>query len=199
MDLTKHHCPIRKVLSTNLIEVWARIQDTTNQSPTCFACGAKHYINKNINGFRRFWNVDLCCDCYNIPEITRHVQDLRQQLLELDAHCNKWMCALCEIPLFDPVTFVSKRSFERDHLDVFAKTTTVWRLIVTGCSMHQIKTENDKCRNLCVRCHSAVTYAERVVGILQLKNKPRKQPLSEYVKKRARHQVETLTKMLLTL
>jgi hypothetical protein len=141
----------------------------------------------------------LCCDCYKIPEITRHVQELRQQLLEVDARCGKWMCALCAIPLFDPVTFVSNRSFERDHLDVFTKQTTVWKLLVTGCSIHEIKTENDKCRNLCVRCHSAVTYAERTVGILQLKNKPRKQPLSEYVKKRARHQVETLTKMILTL
>jgi hypothetical protein len=63
--------------------------------------------------------------------------------------------------------------------------------------MHQIKTENDKCRNLCVRCHSAVTYAERTIGILQLKNKPHKREVSEYVKKRARYQVETLTKMLL--
>ena len=109
-----------------------------------------------------------------------------------DAQTGKWKCALCAIQLFDPVTFQTSRAYERDHLDVFLKTTTVWELLVTGVSLAGVMEENDKCRNLCVRCHSA----ERTVGILRLK------PLlgvSSYIKQRALHQVETLTAMLLKL
>jgi hypothetical protein len=192
-NLSTHRCAIRKILSINLIDAWARIQETTRQSRICHSCETQHFLNKNVHGFRRFCHVDLCYDCYNIPQITEHVRSMRQKLLELDIRTGKWKCALCEVHLFDPVTGFRLQAFERDHIDVFDKTTTVWELLVTGATFSQLSHENNKCRNLCVRCHSAVTCAERTVGILRLKT----HGVSAYVKQHALHQVETLTRMLL--
>ena len=141
---------------------------------------------------RKFLNVKLCWDCYTIPEITDHVQKTRKQLMVRDAQNNKWKCALCDLTLFDPMTLQIIHAYERDHTDVFMKSTAVWEPIVSGAPFNQVILENDKCRNLCIRCHSAVTCA---VGILRLKKSPLE--LSLYIKQRALYQVETLTKMLL--
>jgi hypothetical protein len=196
-DLHAHRCHVQKVQTLNLVDTWIRIRDNEQQRISCQACGTRHFLSKNINGFRMFWNVDLCCDCYNIPQITQHVQLTRQKLLELDACTHKWKCALCAVKLFDPVTFQVERAFERDHIDVFTKSSTVWKLLVTGAPFEVLVKENNKCRNLCVRCHSAVTCAERAVGILGLKALDRSQRVSTYTKRRALQQVETLTRMLL--
>ena len=69
---------------------------------------------------------------------------------------------------------------------------------MTGKPLAVIQHENDQCRNLCVQCHSGVTCAERAVGILRLKTLD-KVPggISVHLKRRALHQVETLTHMLL--
>jgi hypothetical protein len=193
-----HRCPVHKVVSLNLVETWVRLRDDATNSISCWACDTQHFLNSNVHGFRRFLGVDLCWSCYTIPQITEHVQATRHQLLELDAQSGKWKCALCAIHLFDPVTLHPIKAFERDHLDVFDKTSTVWELLVTGAPFDQITAENDKCRNLCVRCHSAVTCAERAVGILQLKTLNRTpRGLTSYTKERALYQVETLTRMLL--
>ena len=70
---------------------------------------------------------------------------------------------------------------------------------MTGATLSDILSERDKCRNLCVRCHAAVTCAERTLGILALKAIDRTGGLSTDMKTRAQQQVETLTQMLLGL
>ena len=145
-----------------------------------------------------FFGVELCWNCYTIPEIAEHVTTTRLRLLRLDAQNGKWTCSLCHTVLFDPLTLHTLEGFERDHVDVFAKTASVWELLVTGAPFESIQQENDKCRNVCVRCHSAVTCAERAVGILRLKALDRTPGgLTQYTKDRALYQVETLTRMLL--
>jgi hypothetical protein len=99
--------------------------------------------------------------------------------------------------LFDTTTLDNYCRFERDHINVFTKTTTVWELLVSGAPFHDVCEENRKCRNLCLHCHSVVTYAERVVGILKLKKIKDTTPNIEYIRDRAMYQVETLVKMLL--
>jgi hypothetical protein len=193
MDLGAHRCPIQRVLGLNLVDTW--INEHQKQRVSCWACDTHHFVNKNVHGFRRFCGVDLCWNCYTIPEIARHVKDARRKLFEQDAASGKWCCALCTSTLFDPITFQPLQAFERDHVDVFSKTCTVWELLVTGAPFDQVVRENDKCRNLCVRCHSAVTCAERKVGILRLKSLD--PGISSYIKRRALYQVETLTTMLL--
>ena len=197
-NIGAHRCPIQKVVSLNLIETWSTLQQTLRQGRQCHVCSVQHPINKNVHGFRKFMNIDLCWDCYSIPEITDHVQDMRLRLLRLDVQAGKKSCALCDQALIDPVTLTVIRAFERDHIDVFTKISTIWELLVTGASLDRITRENSKCRNLCVRCHSFVTCSERAVGILKLKALDRIPPgISLYVKHRAFHQVETLTRMLL--
>jgi hypothetical protein len=154
-NLSLHRCAVKKVLSLNLVEAWASVRAETRLQ--CFACGTEHFLQKNVHGFRRFKNVDLCWDCYTIPEITRHVQETRRRLVEHDVRNGKGQCALCGSRLLDPVTLETLQAYERDHLDVFQKTATVWELLVTGASFARVLAENAHCRNLCVRCHSAVT------------------------------------------
>jgi hypothetical protein len=198
-DIGAHCCPIQQVMSLNLIETWSTLQQTLMNGRQCHVCSVQHPINKNVHGFRKFMNIDLCWDCYSIPEITSHVQDMRLQILRMDVDAGKHRCALCDHVLIDPMTLTVLRAFERDHIDVFTKISTIWELLVTGASLEQIMRENSKCRNLCVRCHSVVTCAERAVGILRLKSIDRQPPgVSPYIKKRAFYQVETLTRMLLS-
>jgi hypothetical protein len=197
-DIVAHRCAIQQVLTLDLMHTWARLRDNMHRHSSCQACGTTHFLKKNIHGFRTFFGVALCWNCYSIPEISEHVTTTRLKLLGLDAHAGKWKCALCTTSLFDPTTLQSLEAFERDHLDVFTKTASVWELLVSGAPFEKIKQENDKCRNLCVRCHSAVTCAERAVGILRLKSLDRTQSgLPLYTKQRALYQVETLTRMLL--
>ena len=196
-NIEAHRCPIRKVLTLDLIEVWARLNGTHQKGVSCQACNTKYFLHTNVHGFRKFCGVNLCWNCYTIPEITQHVQETRLKLMEHDARDGKWTCSLCACILFDPVTFQPHQAFERDHIDEFTKVCTVWELLVSGASFDRVVHENDKCRNLCIRCHSAVTSAERAVGILRLKNL-RSPCISTYTRRRALYQVESLTNMLLS-
>jgi hypothetical protein len=163
------------------------------------ACGTRHLLNKNVHGFRQYRGVVLCCDCYGIPEIAHEIQAVWTLVFWADRQQNATDCALCQVPLIDPVTLQPRRAFERDHLNVFTKISTVWALVMTGATLFDILSERDKCRNLCVRCHAAVTCAERTLGILALKAIDRTGGLSTDMKTRAQQQVETLTQMLLGL
>jgi len=76
-DLDAHRCPIRQVLNLDLIQTWARLCKETRIRSSCHACGTSHFIKKNIHGFRMFFGVELCWNCYTIPEIAEHVTTMR--------------------------------------------------------------------------------------------------------------------------
>ena len=199
-NIRAHRCQVSKVLTSNIVEMWEGSRanpDTGQEFDTCDGCGVWHFLNKNIHGFRWFKGVRLCHDCYTIPEITGQVQAARHRLMDHDGRSGKWRCALCSIVLFRPDTHEIVHAYERDHIDVFDKSSSVWELLVTGAPFQQVIHESNKCRNLCVRCHSAVTYAERTVGILGLKTIETRCPLSPYIRKRARYQVDTLVDTML--
>ena len=196
-NIRNHRCQVTKVLSSNIIELWEESPanpETDQDCNACDGCGVWYFLKKNVHGFRWFQGVHLCWDCYTIPEIIGHVQAMRHRLMDHDGRSGKWQCALCSTVLFHQDTHEIVRAYERDHIDVFNKSASVWELLVTGAPFEQVVHENDKCRNLCVRCHTAVTYAERTVGILGLK---KIESLSSYVRKRARHQVNTLVTAML--
>ena len=194
-NIRSHQCQVQKTTHCNLIKLWQDFK--RDHLPICDACGIQYSTITNTNNFRQFKTIDLCRDCYFIPEIQIHVQSMRYRLLREDVQCGKWKCDLCERVLFDTTTLDNYCRFERDHINVFTKTTTVWELLVSGAPFHDVCEENRKCRNLCLHCHSVVTYAERVVGILKLKKIKDTTPNIEYIRDRAMYQVETLVKMLL--
>ena len=115
-------------------------------------------INKNVNGFRRYKGILLCCDCYRIPEIQDDIKGVWTRLLRNDAIQGRWCCALCQVVLFDPVTLIRSRLFERDHMDVFSKVATVWELVTSGAPFEDVLAENQKCRSghLCRARHRSV-------------------------------------------
>ena len=191
-NLRAHRCPVHKCTHLNLLAAWDHLR---RRASICMACGATHMINKNVNGFRRYKGILLCCDCYRIPEIQDDLKGVWTRLLRNDAIQGRWCCALCQVVLFDPVTLIRSRLFERDHMDVFSKVATVWELVTSGAPFEDVLAENQKCRNLCVRCHAAVTCAERATGLLALKSLD---ALSPDILKRAQYQTNTLAKMLLS-
>jgi len=48
------------------LDLWREIKD---DGPTCEGCVTQHFVTKQVHGFRRYNSVDLCVDCYDIPEI----------------------------------------------------------------------------------------------------------------------------------
>ena len=190
-NLAAHRCPVVTCMALDLRALWTHI--TTQSLPTCVACGVHHFLNKNIHGFRSYHGVLLCWDCYSIPEIQADIHARRRQLLSEEMRSPE--CRLCHRLLLDPVTGTVLCAYERDHVDVFAKVSTIWELLVTGVDMATIRREAAKCRLLCVRCHSAVTCAQRAVGLCRLKSAS----ISDAVRQRATSHAETLARMLLEL
>ena len=162
-----HKCPVQKVLQVPIEDA---CHDLKTRGPTCDGCGAHHLMTKNIHGFRMFCGAHLCYDCYHIPEIQAHTAYGMQKLLHYEILRGKTQCALCDRTLIDPVTGHALCAFERDHVDVFTKSCSVWELVSSGAPWPKIRHESDKCRNVCVKCHSIITAAQRRVGILGLKN-----------------------------
>jgi len=60
------------------------------------------------------------------------------------------------------------KQFELDHVNRFTKNRGVGFACLRGENLNIILAEADKCRPLCVDCHSSVTYMQRRAGILNL-------------------------------
>lgn len=164
LDLRKHLCPVTKLQCIRTEDV---VQLSLERGKTCEGCHEHHPCIKNINGFRTFKGFDFCADCYTIPPITQETNALRQQLYSWDILSGNIDCVLCGKIVLNPQTVQPECRFERDHIDITTKTDCVGRMILDGARFDLICTEARKCRILCVRCHSVVTFAERYVGSIR--------------------------------
>jgi hypothetical protein len=188
-NLDLHQCTVRKILE---YDVELALGQLKTYGPRCDGCLTHHFINKNTHSFKKFRKLDLCCDCYRIPEIKAEIDALYTRLRARDLHLGNTACCLCTVQLMDR-DGTTLRLFERDHIDVFSKTASVFELVSSGAPWDVIVEEYNKCRTLCIRCHSAVTLAERSVGILRLKSLD----VTDHVKSMARQKVDELACKLL--
>ena len=76
-------------------------------------------------------------------------------------------CGICDVKLI-PRELDKPVHFEFDHVDVFAKTGNVGKMIMSLAPFSDIKGEIDKCRILCHHCHSLVTQIQLEAGVFQL-------------------------------
>jgi len=163
-DLPPHvkdaRCPILK------LRAFQSNPESIGQPNTveCVVCHSTCFL-KNT---RLFKGYEFCLDCFNsTPEIAREQQMLRMELhLHLVKQCNTY-CYLCFELVLDANGNMIKQ-FELDHVNRFAKSKGVGHMCLRGENLQSILAEADKCRPLCVDCHSAVTHVQQRAGLLHL-------------------------------
>ena len=175
-DLSKHRCSVQKINDFNMDDFNV---DPFSTGKICDACQQWHPMTKNIHGFREWKGIDLCSDCYyHTSEIQQEVYALRVDFIVFLIHRGQVDCALCLQALICPLTGIQLHSYELDHCASESKSDSVGAMIMKGCPFTKICEESLKCRVLCVRCHSRVTYAQRSIGALRLKAEVRAQSMS---------------------
>ena len=184
-----HNCPVIRAHNLVPVNLWRVIKD---DAATCDGCGTKHFRSKHLHGLRYYKGVYLCANCYSIPQIEHAISAMCLQLTESDVRMGKTECAICEKGLIDIKTGWALAAFRRDYLDVIDKQCTVWALVNSGAKWDSVRTANDQCRNVCIRCHSALSIAKWAIGIQSLK----KLQVPDCLKHVVTRKVETLVNML---
>jgi hypothetical protein len=187
--IRQHKCPVYKMSTLVPLEVWRQIK---GNSRTCDGCGTQHFRTKHVHGFQRYNSVDLCFDCYKIPQIEQAASTMMLQLTMWDIQMGKTTCDICKADLIDPQTGCELAAFRREHVNVLDEQCTVWSLVKTGASLECIRHVNLKCRNVCIRCHSALSLAKFCIGVHRLKTLQ----VSSCIKIMAARKVESLANLL---
>lgn len=191
--IREHQCVVRKISAVLPIDLYREIM-TKDDGPTatCDGCGALHFLTKFVHGFRRYNGVDLCVDCYDIPQITKDTSTKWAQLAMMDMHMGKTVCAICTVGLIDPKAGYELAAFRREYVDVFDTQCTVFAFVKAGGRWDSIRAASERSRKLCMRCHSAVSTAKRYIGIQRLKMLQ----VSDGIKQMAARKVESLVYLL---
>ena len=164
---------------------------------TCDGCGVQHFLTKYVHKFRRYRNVDLCVDCYDIPEIKHETSVVWAELEKMDIEMGKTVCAICAADLaIVGAVGAEGAAFRRELVDVLddTSTSTVWTAVKAGAPWDCIRAANFKSRKLCMRCASAFSISKKCIGIHRLK----KIQVTDSIKRMARMKVEALVHLLCT-
>lgn len=153
-----HRCPVRKLsmsLGTSAGQQ-VLLSQARSSGTRCDGCGAHHPHTISLREFR---GVDLCNDCYSIPEIMQEVYHLRQQQLYYCIQKNMVACTICHTNLIDPNKAVAVGQFELGDVGGTDRCI-IPQLVSTGAPCTQIQEELQHCRLLCIQCHSIVMFLE---------------------------------------
>jgi predicted CXXCH cytochrome family protein len=192
-NLGKHKCPIMKIAAVSPIEMYKAI--IISDGKTCSGCHTTHFSTRNNRGLWHYKGIDLCSDCYNIPQIQGTISQMWLALAAKDVEMEKSKCTVCEKRLIDPETGSVIADFRRPYVDIFSEEPTVWALIHSGSSVHSIMEASSKSRNLCVACHSAQVAAKRHIGNGRLPRLVTQTSPSD-MKEMACQKVESLVRLL---
>ncbi len=132
----------------------------------CDACMRGHYSSSTMSPYKK---VLLCKFCYEIPQIKQEQILLGRTVRLYMVSQNKVDCKLCNIKLLDTQGNEVYPS-QLDHYSVFDKIESVGTMILQGYPIKTILQEVDKCRALCIPCHSVVTHVEQRSGICRAKD-----------------------------
>jgi hypothetical protein len=188
-SIRHHKCPVEKVSTMLPLEVWRQIKDDCG---TCDGCGIQHFRTKYVHGFQRYKGVDLCANCYKIPHIEEATSAMMFQLTMWDIQLGRITCEICKIDLIHVPTGREISAFRREHVNVLDEQCTVWAHVKTGASLECIRNMSLQCRNVCIRCHSALSLAKRCIGVHRLKTLQ----VSDTIKIMVAKKVESLTNLL---
>ena len=166
---------------------------TNNCQQICDGCGKHYFLSSSLRQFRRYTNVELCVDCYGIPQIKEATSSMLFQLRMLDIKMNRMTCSICAMGLIDSQSCYEIAGFKRDYVDVFCTEDTIWDMVQNGSTWDVTRAAHEKTRNVCLQCFSAISYAKNLVGISRL----RRLQLSDDIKHAATKKVEDALRLLL--
>jgi len=160
-NLRLHRCPVDKILTMNVRDEVQKLDIIT-----CEACQRQFSSSKRI----RLWkSIQLCVDCYRIPQIQCEIWHTRQTLNHYYVTKGFVNCRMCQGSIIDPTSGYVLQAFEADHIIPQDKHMSIGTMIRQGYSLHNIIQELSKCRLLCIRCHDIVTFAQQKSSVLHLK------------------------------
>ena len=131
----------------------------------------------------------VCRQCFRMD---RNIQnDIRLGFSILNGYMlfgnSTLYCELCNIKVYTEGDAVRHNKFELDHIDPQTKLDAVSSMIFKGDRINMVLAEADKCRVLCVSCHTIVTHIQRQYNFCKLMRDPRvshekKSKLRQYIK-----------------
>lgn len=125
---------------------------------TSFVCSM---CDQNDIFFKLFDDKKFCYACYDKFSVNMRVNKSIVQIFM------EKQCEICHDDLFVDNEFVGNS----DHVNVFEKSFTISDLIYhKSCiDVVALKKECEKCRSICVHCHSIITRFQQKCGLLRYK------------------------------
>lgn len=198
LAIHKRTCVAKKLTrECSPTELQSMVDDVKKDTHSCGRCGDTYYCVFNAYCFKVWKDESMCHQCYmKDTSIQNAKASMFMRLIEYEVDNGRDVCERCSITLWkrnDNGGIDSVNMMHRDHIDVFSKVDCVALMVSKGCVWGAIRDELQKCRSLCVPCHSLVTRAEKVVGIQRLKRLRDMDPRQEVtLKKRATERVKAL-------
>jgi len=166
-DEINYHNDLQELLTLNTIHtdnnvkqkfnIQSYLDDINLNATYCNECNNKLYnIQTNTN---RIWQHKHICDsCWH-----NHSQQ-REHTWTLIKLYKPIICNLCNHTQIN-----NSQRFHYDHLNMFQKTHTIYKMVNEGYNIQDIYNEIDKCQILCIRCHHIITHIERKHGFIYQK------------------------------
>jgi len=107
----------------------------------------------------RIWKDEKVCDkCWC------EFEEEREQMWNMLNQISPQECYICSKKRVN-----TKMRFHYDHINMFDKDDSICSMINNGEDMQLIYNEMEKCRLICISCHSLITDIERMYGFTSYK------------------------------
>ena len=156
--LKDHKCPVLKMVGLSPSDLV--INTTENNCQQCDGCRKHYFLSNDLRQFRRYKKVELCLDCYNVPQIEEATSShVLLHLRMMDIKMNRMTCSICamHMGLIDSHSCCEIAGFKRDYVDVFCTEDTMWDMVQNGSTWDVIRAAHEKTRNVCLQCFSAIS------------------------------------------
>jgi hypothetical protein len=126
---------------------------------SCGECNVKIY-NRYAKKYRVWKNDIILCDtCWGKQEYKNIRDNLWKEIEKLQPS----NCEICGC------LNNKKNRFQYDHINMYSKSYTIFKMIDQGMDIKLIYDELDKCQYICCSCHDKITEIENRIGFTSLK------------------------------
>lgn len=121
----------------------------------CYECNTCIVLEHS----HRIWNKNIVCElCW-----VKH-EDERNTTWDKIHTYKPIQCIIC-----NTIQAHKYDRFHYDHINMFDKTDTIYKMVMNGECLEDIYLEIDKCQLLCISCHQMVTKMEVILGFTRQK------------------------------
>ena len=164
--LLSHQCPISKFENA----VLRPDELGLTKCDLCLHMFANHQMRKWLHNDIDHDALDFCKVCkhsdFEIQNAIEETSRIVHGYVNWKFGNPNLTCAFCDAKLILVRTIYGRiLNYELDHRDPTQKTGNVGIMIFNGICTNQILDEVDRCRAICLSCHSIKTSIERKMGI----------------------------------